>query len=107
MLLFDEDGLEDNAPIHAMIQLPNRKLYDGTSMRSQQDVVEEYETEFPNILLLLDRDGSILNAHYNTLGSGVFNTCHKNDFNDIFNIINQTLNPSKLREIISKELKNL
>ena len=93
MLIFDTGLLEDDPPIHVMIKLPppDGRLYDGDGIKTKSIVREELKYVVEGSIIFLEDDGSILDNYYGDLGSGLFSHCHKNDYNDIYNIIKTVL----------------
>lgn len=88
MLIIDDGLPEEDPPIHVMIKLPNGKLLDGEGVRTNNQVKEYYNHDLEGTLMFLeDIDGSILDNYYEDLGSGLFSTCHKEDYDNILNII--------------------
>jgi hypothetical protein len=103
MLIIDDGLPEEDPPIHVMIKLPNGKLIDGEGIQTKGSVIKYYKSldvldGFQDgaslegkLLFLEDVDGSILENYYDELGSGLFSTCHKDDYDDILSIIKSVL----------------
>ena len=93
MLIFDTGLLEDDPPIHVMIKLPppDGRLYDGDGIKTKSIVREELKYDVEGSIIFLEDDGTILDNYYGDLGSGLFTHCHRNDYNDIYNIIKTVL----------------
>ena len=92
VLIIDDELLDEDPPIHVMIKLPNGKLFDGEGIKTKQEVKEYYKYDLEgNLIFLDDNDGSILDNYYEELGSGLFTHCHKDDYDDIFNIIKSVM----------------
>lgn len=92
MLIIDDGLPDEDPPIHVMIKLPNG-LFDGEGIRTKKEVKEYYKYDLEGKLLFLeDTDGSILENYYDELGSGLFTTCHKDDYDEILDIIRTTIN---------------
>ena len=88
MLIIDDGLLEDDPPIHVMIQLPDKKLYDGLKLKSEKQIESYYKSDIEgNILFLEDYDGSILKNYYNDLGEGLFSEDFKEEYDNIYNLI--------------------
>jgi len=94
MLIIDTGLLDDDPPIHVMIKLPppDGRLYDGEGIKTKSMVREEHRYDVEGgVMFLDDEDGSIFDNYYEDLGSGLFTHCHKNDYNNIYNIIKTVL----------------
>lgn len=103
MLIIDDGLPEEDPPIHVMIKLPNGKLIDGEGIQTKASVIKYYESldaldVFQDgaslegeVFFLVDVDGSILENYYDELGSGLFSTCHKKDYDNILSIIKSTV----------------
>lgn len=100
-LIFDDGLPDEDPPIHVMIALPNGNYYDGDGIKTKKQLQDYYRFDWSaleqddnlqgNILILKDKDGSILNNFYEDLGSGLFSTCHKDDYSKIKTIIKKFL----------------
>jgi hypothetical protein len=94
MLIIDDGLPEEDPPIHVMVKLPNGKLIDGERILTKTQIKKYYEGLGDlegELLFLEDTDGSILENYYEELGSGLFTTCHKEDYDDIYEIIKNVL----------------
>jgi hypothetical protein len=94
MLIIDTGLLDNDPPIHVMIKLPppDGRLYDGEGIKTKSTVREEHRYDLEGgIMFLDDEDGSIFDNYYEDLGSGLFTHCHKNDYDNIYNIIKTVL----------------
>jgi hypothetical protein len=94
MLIIDTGLLDDDPPIHVMIKLPSPdgRLYDGEGIKTKSTVREEHRYDAEGgIMFLEDSDGSIFDNYYQDLGSGLFTHCHKNEYDEIYNIIKTIL----------------
>lgn len=107
MLIFDSGLSEQDPPIHVMVMLPNNRLFDGEGIKTKQEIRNyfKYETE-GKIIFVTDIDGSILENYYEQLGEGLFSTNHKEEFEDIKNIIKSNIN-LVVKESIDSDLKYL
>jgi hypothetical protein len=88
ILIIDTDLLEEDPPIHIMIELPDGRLYDAEGIRTSEEVEQYYEgDETGELMFLKDIDGTIVDNYYEDLGSGLFTTCHKDDYDNIYKTI--------------------
>jgi len=72
-----------------MIKLPDGRLFDGDGIKTEDQVEEYYgdDIEGDELVFVTDSDGSIVNRHGSEMGSGLFTHCHKDSYDDIYNIM--------------------
>jgi hypothetical protein len=88
MLIIDDGLLEEDPPIHVMIQLPDKTLYDGLRLKSEKQIENYYKDDIEgDILFLEDYDGSIIKNYYDDLGEGLFSEDFKEEYDNIYNLI--------------------
>ena len=88
MLIINNGLLEEDPPIHVMIQLPDKTLYDGLRLKSEKQIENYYKDDIEgDILFLEDYDGSIIKNYYDDLGEGLFSENYKEEYDNIYNLI--------------------
>ena len=93
VLLFDNNLLESDPPIHVMVKLPNGKLFDSNGMRSEKQIEEHYASEYIENdeeyeFSFVEDDGDILNLYYNKLDG--YNEYEK-EYQSILNLVKKEL----------------
>lgn len=93
VLLFDNNLLENDPPIHVMIKLPNNKLFDSNGIRSEDEIEKHYASEYIENdeeydFSFVEDNGELLNIYYNKLDG--YNEYEK-DYLKILNLVKNTL----------------
>lgn len=93
ILLFDNNLLESDPPIHVMVKLPNGKLFDSNGIRSEKQIEQHYASEYIENdeeydFSFIEDDGDILNLYYNKLDG--YNEYEK-EYLSILNLVKKEL----------------
>ena len=93
VLLFDNNLLESDPPIHVMIQLPNGKLFDSNGLRSEKQIEEHYASEYIENdeeyeFSFVEDDGDILNLYYSKLDGY---SEYEKEYSSILNLVKKEL----------------
>jgi hypothetical protein len=87
--VFYRDQLEDEPPYHILLII-NNKYLDVDGIKSKKQVIQEYKynDEYPDSEpYILEDTGDMLEVYYDELGSGIFTTDFKPQYDEIKNYI--------------------
>ena len=91
VLIFDTDLTEEDPPIHVVVKIDKDSYIDGESIRTEKQIRDYYnDGETGELEFIEDNQYNLLDRYYDELGEGLFSIDHKEEYNNIIDIIKKS-----------------